>query len=72
MSPEKVVVVDWLSVSVLEPRVTIPEPDSAAMVVPAVVPEMSNVPSSATPLLAEIEPEALNARVPAVIVVAPV
>ena len=63
---------DWLvSVSVFDPSVTPPDPDSVAIEAPLVVPEISNVPLSATPLDNAIDPAPASARVPAVIVVAP-
>ena len=70
MMPAKVVA-PLLIVSVLVPSVTAPLPDNVLIEAPAVVPEISKVPLSATPLEAAMLPEPLSAKVPAEIVVAP-
>ena len=62
----------FVSVRVRAPSVTPPAPDSVAIEAPEVVPEISKVPASATPLDVAIEPEVNSANVPALIVVAPV
>jgi len=60
------------SVSVLAPSVTLPVPDSVAIEVLPVSPEISKVPLSATPLESAIEPVPDSFSVPPLIVVAPV
>ena len=62
-----------LSVSVCEPSVTVPAPDSVVIVAPEVVPEIFNVPASETPEEAAMLPAPDSASVaPEETVVAPV
>ena len=72
ITPAKVVE-PLLMVSVWVPSVTPPAPDSVVIAVPVPdVPEISKVPSAATPLESLMLPLPESARVPAVIVVRPV
>ena len=59
-------------VSVCAPSATNPLPDSVVIVAPDVVPEILNVPSSATPLDAAMPPVPVSTNTPPLIVVAPV
>ena len=62
-----------VSVRVLVPSVTAPLPDNVLIEAPAVVPEISKVPLSATPLEAAILPEPVSASVePELMLLAPV
>jgi hypothetical protein len=72
ITPEKVSLAA-VSVKVFEPNVTTPDPLSVSMLAAEVVPLMSKVPASATPLDVAMEPDPVSARVePALIVVVPV
>ncbi len=72
MSPEKAETAP-VKVRVLDPNATLPLPDSVTIEAPAVVPEMSKVPSSATPedWATEPVPESFRSALPSM-VVAPV
>src|SRR6185503_15803454 len=59
-------------VSVLVPRATLPEPDKVLMNAPELVPEISKVPLSTTPLDEAMLPAPASASVPPEMVVAPV
>ena len=52
-----------VKVNVFEPKVVVPLPDRDWMDVPEVVPEISNAPLLATPLLVAIDPLPDNANV---------
>ena len=71
MLPEKVLAA-WVSVSVWLPNATLPAPDRVWIDAPALVPDRSNVPASATPEELAIDPLPASASVvPAPMVVAP-
>ena len=71
IAPEKAVEA-LVRVSVCAPRATLPEPDRVLIEAPDVVPEISKMPLSVTPLDEAILPVPVSASVPPLIVVAPV
>lgn len=71
-TPERVTSESMFTVSVLEPSTTFPDPDKSVIVVELVISLMSRVPEFATEDESSRVPLPDKARVPALIVVAPV